>query len=430
MLSRIRAPLIALVALSLLTTSVSSAAEPSLSGDKLREALAFRSQLGFDTSPERIAAVEVDPASVRPLGIAMTPAEAAEMDRRAAIWERIGEVAEYAADVTGYAGIYFDQLSGGQIVVLTSGLSGPMADIVGGALSAGDFRVEEVANSLTDLQATFDVVSRDLELLIAQGFPVSSVDLDEVRNLVRIGVSALTPALSKALTERYGELVLVAPEPAFHVTHCVSRLHCAEPDKGGLKIIANGVPCTSGFLGRPVGSSTPLYVLTAGHCIQVAGGLSKIWKHDGVTLGDGAIEDFYNGSNADSGAIDDVETAGKNFVYAGSSSDIRAITGKYSNATQAQGVVVCRSGVTSGYDCGTIAATNQSIPYDQFGYTIHHMWTTSFPSDLGDSGGSVLYASKALGIQSATNGVNSAYSTIDWIESESAIRPCYTSACG
>lgn len=436
-MARRRPLFVSFVVLALVVGPAYGSDSKSPSNAAIKGATDLRAKLGFDASPGYVLELEADPAALRPLGIAMTPAEVEEVDRRVALAERVGDLSDRLSTISGYAGIWFDQQGGGKIVVMTSSLPAPMTDAtLAFGLVADEFTVKQVANPLADLEATFDAVNRDSQLLAAEGVQLSSIDLDEVRNVVRLGVIALTPAISAALTERYGDSVLAEQEEPAHTVACTSRANCANPDKGGLLITATvgGTPhnCTSGFLGRPLASSTPLYIITAGHCLQEVG-LAATWKHNGVALGTGVGEDYYDNSSADSGWFSDVETAGKNFFYASSSSDIRAVTGKYTNAQQVVGFIICRGGWTSGYDCGTVEFTNitAEVTDDFLGvtYTIFHMWVTDFPSAAGDSGSPIFYTTRAAGIASATTPTYTLYSTIDWIGTESGVRPCYSSAC-
>lgn len=58
---------------------------------------------------------------------------------------------------------------------------------------------------------------------------------------------------------------------------------------------------------------------------------------------------------------------------------------------------------------------------------IRHLWKSDFSSASGDSGGPMTECcAGAMGVLSTTQG---SYSTIDWIESEAGMRPCYSATC-
>jgi streptogrisin C len=98
------------------------------------------------------------------------------------------------------------------------------------------------------------------------------------------------------------------------------------------------------------------------------------------------------------------------------------------NAQQVVGAAACRSGRSSGYDCGTVTKANYSPIVG--GLQLHNQWELSFASAGGDSGSPVFQSSKAMGILSGTNGVRSNYGTIGFISSIAGVRPCYTPSCG
>lgn len=82
------------------------------------------------------------------------------------------------------------------------------------------------------------------------------------------------------------------------------------------------------------------------------------------------------------------------------------------------GSPVCRSGSTTGWRCGTILATDQTVNYPQG--TVFGLTSTSACGDLGDSGGSFLSGGQAQGVLSGgagncTNGGTTVFQPLDEI---------------
>jgi V8-like Glu-specific endopeptidase len=170
-----------------------------------------------------------------------------------------------------------------------------------------------------------------------------------------------------------------------------------------------------------------LLLLTAGHCLA-GSGLSALWSHHGAAIGRASVEAFHPGSDADVGAIDLTNARPSNEVYGSGETNIRSVTALASNASQATGSQVCRSGAASGWRCGTIVAADVDATIG--GTLIHHTWWTDFPSAAGDSGSPVLdQDGRAAGILIATTPTRSLYSTVDWIATELHARPCVTPGC-
>lgn len=170
-----------------------------------------------------------------------------------------------------------------------------------------------------------------------------------------------------------------------------------------------------------------LVLITAGHCLNDSG-LGATWKHNGVAIGTGYSFAFFNGANADAGAIHASESGARNIVYASSNTDIRSMTGTLSNASQPVGGLICKSGESSvGWKCNTVLQTNQDI--SNSGTLIHHAWRQSLVGIGGDSGGSMLLNYKWAGEFIAYTSTDSWYSTKDWVSSALSIYPCVVSNC-
>jgi hypothetical protein len=206
---------------------------------------------------------------------------------------------------------------------------------------------------------------------------------------------------------------------------CRSRSDCTGT-LGGLELESTGWACSSGFAARSL-TTERTYLVTAGHCIANSG-LLALWSHHGAVVGRAALTAFRPGSTADGGTLEVVLGSVGNGVYGSAASDVRPITARAPDAEQHVGSVVCRSGGTSGWRCGSI--TRAEVATRILGVPIGHTWWTDFPSTKGDSGSPVLdEKGRIAGIIIATTETESVYSTVDAIEDELGVRPCLDDAC-
>jgi hypothetical protein len=176
--------------------------------------------------------------------------------------------------------------------------------------------------------------------------------------------------------------------------------HVAEAPKplwnliGGQAIYAGGGRCSLGFNAR---SGTTRYVITAGHCTAIG----PNWTGVGGTIGTRAGSSFptndygiirVTSASAVSTALIDRYSSG---------SDV-SVTGSASATT---GMAVCRSGSTTGWRCGSVTATNQTVCYSQG--CVYQMIRTNVCAEPGDSGGSLVTNSgtrRAVGLTSGGSG--------------------------
>ncbi len=238
--------------------------------------------------------------------------------------------------------------------------------------------------------------------------------------LVGIAVAA-SWVLSGAVPNAHAGLGTVVDPPI-----CRSRSDCGPRVIGGLQITFTGWSCTTGFVARDT-RTRQLYVLTAGHCLA-ASGVSALWSHHGAVIGRATADAFGPGSAADVGEIEVSGSGTTDEIYGPSNADVRRVTGLASNASQTVGAEVCRSGVTSGWRCGSIVAAD--VDTTLLGTLIRHTWWTDFPSASGDSGAPIVDRDgRAAGVLIATTPTQSVYSTVDWIDFELHARPCVESIC-
>jgi streptogrisin C len=144
---------------------------------------------------------------------------------------------------------------------------------------------------------------------------------------------------------------------------------------GGQAIYTGGSRCSAGFNAR--NSSGTRFVITAGHCTNIG----STWSGVGGTLGTRAASSF---PTNDYGLIRVTSSSAVSTPYVdrySAGSDVR-VTGATAAAV---GQAVCRSGSTTGWRCGSVTATNQTVCYAQG--CVYQMIRTNVCAQPGDSGG-------------------------------------------
>ena len=146
---------------------------------------------------------------------------------------------------------------------------------------------------------------------------------------------------------------------------------------GGQAITTGGSRCSLGFNAR---SGTTRYVITAGHCTNLGG----TWSGVGGTIGPVAGSSF---PGNDYGIIRVSSTSAVSTALVdrySSGSDV-TVTGA---ASASVNMAVCRSGSTTGWHCGTVLGTNQTVCYPQG--CVGGLIRTNVCAEPGDSGGSLV----------------------------------------
>lgn len=72
-------------------------------------------------------------------------------------------------------------------------------------------------------------------------------------------------------------------------------------------------------------------------------------------------------------------------------------------ATALKGAAVCRSGITTGWQCGTVETTDKTVVYSG-GRVVEQLTETTACAEPGDSGGPFMLGQKALGVTSGGSG--------------------------
>lgn len=162
---------------------------------------------------------------------------------------------------------------------------------------------------------------------------------------------------------------------------------------GGEAIYApNGERCSIGFNATGGGAR---YVITAGHCTEIGGAWSGYNRNP---IGPVAATSF-PGNDYGIIRVDSPGWTQTGTVSNDSGGRIR-VTG---SAPAVVGASTCRSGSSSGYRCGTIQATNQTVNYGG-GDVVYGLTRTSACAEPGDSGGSFISGNQAQGMTSGGAG--------------------------
>jgi streptogrisin C len=159
---------------------------------------------------------------------------------------------------------------------------------------------------------------------------------------------------------------------------------------GGQALLAQaGGRCSIGFSAR---SASAAFVLTAGHCTELGGNWAG---QNGVLIGPVAASDF---PGDDFGAIQVANTAA--WTPTDEVAQSMPVTGSREAAV---GAAVCRSGSTSGLQCGVITAKNATVNYGG-GDVVRGLTGTNACAEPGDSGGSFVSGAQAQGFTSGGTG--------------------------
>lgn len=394
----------------------------------LREDLGLRSDTAWIDQVSRLATDD-------PYGIPLTVEEATEIDRRVAIGVATEDLS-FLTERPWFVGLWIDQHARGEVVLVVNGTPDISIDELQKLLpESASVRLQSVQYS----SAQLNELRMDLERLIGspdayeQGFRALWIDPQQDR--VRLSLAdGATKALSVLGSRASSPLLAIEYEKLSSLVAC-TRTSCGNPIKGGIDLDGGtfGGHCTIGFRGRPTsGTPTGNYLITAGHCL---GGWN--WYHASQFLGNDYLKNYYNGTFVDYGIVKispntTLATTPSNLVFASSSTTFQAIASSYSESNMPAGNVICKAGLTTGYQCATISFTNVSRTVEP-GITLYHQWVMSANSQQGDSGSPVFLGSSAGGIVSYSyldehDVWKTGYGTMAQIIAR-GWRPCYASTC-
>ena len=278
---------------------------------------------------------------------------------------------------------------------------------VGAQKSGADIDIRNVRHSLAEL----DAAKGQLDQRIAQGAKVPRgvygwyVDVQSNSVVVGIGKGAQQAAIDfvarSGADARTVRFVVEAEQPTLRATVKGGLGYLRDPGDGYL------YACSVGF--NVAKGTTPGYV-SAGHCgdagepayFEGSTGTGPQWRL-GPQVGTFAASSFPNpGQTGNDWSWVQVSSGNTQSptVYGWGKGDV---TVKGSTAA-AVGAAICRSGRTTGWQCGTIEAKGQTVSYSS-GETILNLTRTTACSEGGDSGGSFTTSvGQAQGVLSGGSG--------------------------
>lgn len=263
-----------------------------------------------------------------------------------------------------FAGAWFDADSGRLQVAVTSSTS--MSTVRAEGADA-----QQVTRSAADLNAvmkTLDAQRADAPSTVPGWF----VDVESNQVVVQHRGSA---AAAKSFVKEAG-----APAAAISYEASREQPQPLEVVGGNAYFINNSFRCSVGF-------AVNGGFITAGHCGE-----------------QGATTTTPSGSFASS------SFPGNDYAYVRTNEASRAAVNNYSGGTVAVqgsssapiGSSICRSGSTTGWQCGTIQARNSTVNYAEG--SVSGLIRTSACAEGGDSGGSALSGNQAQGVTSGGSG--------------------------
>ncbi|MGC9665458.1 S1 family peptidase [Planosporangium sp. 12N6] len=303
------------------------------------------------------------------------------------------------------AGAYLDRATG-EVVTQATTTAGvrTAASLPAGVTGRG--RARQVANS----HATLTRIQHEAIGLSPTELPgsdtVYGTFVQEEKNRVVVEAKTVTPALRKALADRYGVsrvAIHLTPDVGLPSADYGGRQNDSSPFLGGAYInVPGGYWCSTAFAWRNGGYHG---MLTAGHCVSNGG---TVTSGTGARIGtvisnnwnDGVGTVRYPGDPYDRGDLGLIQIAGgaaasdaRVYVYGVNSTDWRNVITRY-NRKSIKGDSYCTSGAKTGELCGwTAQETSYDVKYDDGEVARNVTRGTKSGSCLneGDSGGAVYY---------------------------------------
>ena len=295
-------------------------------------------------------------------------AEASEVD---------AEAAEAAGD--HYGGSFFDTESLELTVNVTDAQAAEQVEAAGAQAEVVQYGHEALTGVIDDLDATGgeDGVVSWYPDVANDTVVVQANDAEAAQSLIEsadVDASAVEVEQTEASPELYADIV------------------------GGDAFTMGGGRCSIGFAATD--SSGNDGFVTAGHCGTVG---TPATSEDGSGSGE-FVESIFPGNDA---------------AYVSSTSNwgVTNLVNTYDGSNQTVGgseeapigSAVCRSGSTTGWECGSIEARGESVSYPEG--TVEDMTRTDACAEPGDSGGSFIAGDQAQGMTSGGSGSCSAGGT-------------------
>jgi len=282
--------------------------------------------------------------------------------------------AAQAAAGPAFGGAWYDAASGKLVVGVTDAARAAAVEATGAD-----------ATLVTTTHAALDTTKAAIDTLAGPAAPrqVTGWYVDEQANSV---VVTVLPGEQPAEVRGFLDRARAAGPVTIETVTEAPRLFAGDIVGGDAYYINGSARCSVGF------SVTGGFV-SAGHCGDAG---------DSVSDADGSSMGSFEGSSFPGNDYSYVSTSSSwtptPTVDGYGNGDV-TVTG---HTAAAVGSSVCRSGSTSGWHCGTIQATNQTVNYAEG--SVSGLTKTNACAEPGDSGGSWVSGSQAQGVTSGGSG--------------------------
>lgn len=311
-----------------------------------------------------------------------------------------------------FAGLWIDHADGASVNVAFTRDAGKNVAVLKEAFAyPASLRARTAARSLRSMTALLDRMVAEREVAKAGRLAFAGVaggtydmDVDVVANHVTVTAPAATDDTWSAFAARYGEAVVVQRGPVSRFRACDST-DCRYSLRSGLRVDnPSGLGCTTAF--TVTDSVGTRFVLSAAHC-------------NGSTNSD--LNTFRKHGNSQFGSLMQQQAEGKvdaerisvnlptyNFypgawIRVSASEEARHIVTWGTYSTMPIGMSVCKSGINTGYTCGTVQSKTHAPQTITNG---NSFIKTNMCTGGGDSGSGVYMNGEAEGIVSGDAGVS------------------------
>lgn len=282
--------------------------------------------------------------------------------------------AAQSAAGAGFGGAWYDAATGKLVVAVTDAARTA-------AVQATGADVVNVAHT----QAALDAAKSAIDNYAGQAAPkdVTGWYVDEKANSVVVTVKQ---GAADANVQKFLDFAKAAGPVRVDSVTTAPRLYAGNIIGGDAYYINDAARCSVGF-------SVSGGFVSAGHCGSAG---------DTVTGADDSAMGTFQASSFPGNDYSYVKTNSSwtptSTVDGYGNGDV-TVTG---STAAGVGASVCRSGSTSGWHCGTIEATNQTVNYSEG--TVSGLTQTNACAEPGDSGGSWVSGSQAQGVTSGGSG--------------------------
>ncbi len=321
-----------------------------------------------------------------------------EAERRLAVQDRAAGIDDDIAKVLGdqFAGVWYDHADRGKLKIGMTAVAMKHADEVRRIATrhgvAADMDLVKVSFNVAELEQKQNLIRKSIEDMVEVGHARTSYNTKE--NKVVVTLAQLTPgeeARVKDLAKIAGVTIRRVNQPTLRgKTNSCNVTFCNPPFRGGRQIVASG-GCTAAFVARGRTSPTQNWVMTAGHCVALGGTTWQAKDELNNNFSVLGFTAFGTGSGHDSGIVSisantnwnppaplpsvvvkDSSTVADKIIFTNYNPNYKITATSLSS----MGQVLCRTGATTGTECGEVSdlGADESLDWpDGTTHTYHHM---------------------------------------------------------